>query len=47
TDNPGAALDNAVKNVPALEKGKRYEVRVEVKEVPPAPPQKAQVAQKP
>ncbi len=33
TDNPGTALDNAVKNIPALENGKRYEVRVEVKEV--------------
>ena len=36
TDSPNETLNNAVKNVPALEKGKRYEVRLEVKELPPA-----------
>ena len=41
TDAPNDALNTAVKNVPALEKGKRYEVRVEVKELPPAPPKPA------
>lgn len=37
TDSPNETLNNAVKNVPTLEKGKRYEVRLEVKELPPAP----------
>ena len=41
TDAPNDALNTAVKNVPVLEKGKRYEVRVEVKELPPAPPKAA------
>jgi hypothetical protein len=38
TQDPVAALESAVKNVPALEKGKKYEIRVEVKELPPPPP---------
>jgi len=37
TDSPNETLNNAVKNVPVLEKGKRYEIRLEVKELPPAP----------
>lgn len=37
TDSPNETLSNAVKNMPTLEKGKRYEVRLEVKELPPAP----------
>jgi len=37
TDSPNDTLSNAVKNVPILEKGKRYEVRLEVKELPPLP----------
>ena len=38
TANPAEALNSVVKNVPALEQGKKYEIRVEVKELPPAPP---------
>ncbi|HAY0217299.1 hypothetical protein RCM99_10970 [Escherichia coli] len=41
TDAPNDALNTAVNNVPVLEKGKRYEVRVEVKELPSAPPKAA------
>ncbi|WP_058912152.1 hypothetical protein [Entomohabitans teleogrylli] len=37
TDDPKAALDNVVKNVPELEKGKKYEIRVVVKELPAKP----------
>lgn len=37
TDAPNDTLNNAVKNVPTLEKGKRYEIRLEVKELPPLP----------
>jgi hypothetical protein len=37
TDSPNETLSNTVKNMPTLEKGKRYEVRLEVKELPPAP----------
>jgi len=39
TDSPNETLNNVVKNVPVLEKGKRYEIRLEVKELPPAPQQ--------
>lgn len=35
TDSPNETLNNVIKNVPALEKGKRYEIKVEVKELPP------------
>jgi hypothetical protein len=43
TNTPVEALNNVVKNLPALENGKRYEVRLEVRELapvpaPPAPP---------
>ncbi|HBM7351618.1 hypothetical protein [Klebsiella oxytoca] len=38
TDSPNEALNTIVKNVPELEKGKKYEVRLEVKELP-SPPQ--------
>lgn len=37
TDSPNETLNNVVKNVPVLEKGKRYEIKLEVKELPPAP----------
>lgn len=37
TDSPNETLNNVVKNVPTLEKGKRYEIKLEVKEIPPAP----------
>lgn len=38
SETPKETLSSAIQNVPAPEKGKRYEVRVEVKELPPAPP---------
>lgn len=44
TDTPNDTLSNAVKNVPVIEKGKHYEVRIEVKELP-LPPQKSPVPQ--
>ncbi|SEK28690.1 hypothetical protein SAMN04487787_101358 [Kosakonia sacchari] len=37
TTTPVDALNNVVKNLPALENGKRYEVRLEVRELPPVP----------
>ena len=37
TDSPNETLRNAVKNVPVLEKGKRYEIKLEVKELPLVP----------
>ncbi|CAI8840410.1 hypothetical protein [Kosakonia quasisacchari] len=38
TTTPVDALNTVVKNLPALETGKRYEVRLEVRELAPAPP---------
>ncbi|QXB04819.1 hypothetical protein [Providencia rettgeri] len=38
TDDVSSALNTAMKNMPAIEKGKKYEVRVEVREHP-VPPQ--------
>ncbi|WP_152687274.1 hypothetical protein [Klebsiella aerogenes] len=38
TANPTEALNSMIKNVPTLKQGKKYEVRVEVKELPPVPP---------
>lgn len=38
TSKPNEALNNIVKNTPVMEQGKKYEVRVEVRELPPAPP---------
>ncbi|MWP55418.1 hypothetical protein GQN25_25835, partial [Escherichia coli] len=38
TTTPAETLSTAVKNIPALEKGKKYEVRVEVREITPPPP---------
>ena len=37
TDSPNETLNNVIKNVPVLEKGKRYEIKLEVKELPPVP----------
>lgn len=37
TTTPAETLSTVVKNIPAVEKGKKYEVRVEVREVTPAP----------
>ncbi|SCX44198.1 hypothetical protein [Kosakonia sacchari] len=37
TTTPVDALNNVVKNLPALENGKRYEVRLEVRELAPVP----------
>lgn len=37
TAPPKETLTTAVQNAPALEKGKHYEVRVEIKELPPVP----------
>lgn len=39
TDSPKEALNSAVQNAPALEKGKHYEIRMEIKELPPVPHQ--------
>ncbi|WP_218071396.1 hypothetical protein [Escherichia coli] len=33
TTTPAETLSNVVKNIPAVEKGKKYEIRVEVREV--------------
>ncbi|HBE4346316.1 TPA: hypothetical protein KL740_003517 [Escherichia coli] len=38
TTTPAETLSAAVKNIPALEKAKKYEVRVEVREITPPPP---------
>ncbi|QHM94645.1 hypothetical protein [Kosakonia sacchari] len=38
TTTPVDTLNNVVKNLPALENGKRYEVRLEVRELASAPP---------
>ncbi|HAX4824344.1 TPA: hypothetical protein JZG04_004653 [Escherichia coli] len=37
TTTPAETLNTVVKNIPAVEKGKKYEVRVEVREVTPPP----------
>ncbi|MFV5711989.1 hypothetical protein AB1F67_18040 [Escherichia coli] len=37
TTTPAEILSTVVKNIPAVEKGKKYEVRVEVREVTPPP----------
>ncbi|HAX4744803.1 TPA: hypothetical protein JZF62_004573 [Escherichia coli] len=37
TTTPAETLSTVVKNIPAVEKGKKYEVRVEVREVTPPP----------
>ncbi len=37
TDNPADALKKLTGDVPALEKGKRYDVHIEVRELPPRP----------
>lgn len=37
TDNPADALKKLTGDVPALEKGKRYDVHIEVRELPPLP----------
>lgn len=37
TTTPVDALNNVVKTLPALENGKRYEVRLEVRELAPVP----------
>ncbi|WP_436874311.1 hypothetical protein [Kosakonia sacchari] len=38
TTAPVDTLNNVVKSLPALENGKRYEVRLEVRELASAPP---------
>ncbi|MFV0847026.1 hypothetical protein ACNHQJ_26410 [Klebsiella quasipneumoniae] len=42
TNSPNDTLNIIVKNVPELEKGKKYEVRLEVKELPSPPQDRAQ-----
>lgn len=37
TTTPAETLSTVVKNIPAVEKGKKYEIRVEVREVTPPP----------
>ncbi|HAW8214985.1 TPA: hypothetical protein JLR76_004322 [Escherichia coli] len=37
TTTPAETLSTVVKNIPAIEKGKKYEIRVEVREVTPPP----------
>ncbi|HAX9352486.1 TPA: hypothetical protein JTD69_004010 [Escherichia coli] len=37
TTTPAETLNTVVKNIPAVEKGKKYEIRVEVREVTPPP----------
>ncbi|HAW0924450.1 TPA: hypothetical protein JLL08_004588 [Escherichia coli] len=37
TTTPAETLSAVVKNIPAVEKGKKYEIRVEVREVTPPP----------
>ncbi|MEX9839377.1 hypothetical protein [Raoultella planticola] len=37
TEDVNSALEHATKNIPALDKGKKYEVRVEVGELKPQP----------
>ncbi|WP_226571085.1 hypothetical protein [Mangrovibacter yixingensis] len=44
TSDPAEALKKLTGDVPALEKGKRYDVRVEVRELPPLPPVPAPAA---
>ncbi|MEY0026685.1 hypothetical protein AB7W40_22240 [Providencia rettgeri] len=37
TEDVNSALEHATKNIPVLDKGKKYEVRVEVRELQPHP----------
>ncbi|MEY0282589.1 hypothetical protein AB7W07_22110 [Providencia rettgeri] len=37
TEDVNSALEHATKNIPVLDKGKKYEVRVEVRELQPYP----------